>query len=124
MASVRCKMGLHSWDNTCTCSCGATRDSNHKWNGCTCTICHKVRETHHDWNGCTCTICHKVRETHHNWVNCVCTHCGKDNHFWKITDVSTTHHEGSVETTTTTKCDRCGEIRTETTHSEAVTAPY
>lgn len=120
MASVRCKMGLHSWDNGCTCSCGATRDSNHKWNGCTCTICHKVRETHHDWKGCTCTICHQVRDTHHNWVNCICTHCGKDNHFWKITDISTIRHEKWVETTTTSKCDRCGEVRTETTSEDVV----
>lgn len=132
MASVRCKIGLHEWNDTCTCGCGAKRDSNHKWKGCTCTTCRTVRSTNHNWNHCTCTICGKVRNNH-NLVNCVCTVCGKDEHFWKVLDISTEYRPGKtrsgevkdmVFTTTLSKCDRCGELRTEKTKTEAVPVPY
>jgi hypothetical protein len=126
-------MGLHTWNDTCTCGCGATRDSNHKWDGYTCTFCHTIRSTNHHWNDCTCTTSGKVRSTDHDLVNCVRTVCGKDNHFWKVLDISTEYRPGKtrsgeikdmVFTTTLSKCDRCGNLKTDKTKSEAVNVAF
>lgn len=58
--SLRCKIGLHSWD------------------GCKCTECNKVRDEQHDWSqNCEkCSKCGKTRENNHDWSK-DCEKCSK-----------------------------------------------
>lgn len=97
--SIKCKLGLHSW-NGCKCTiCGQTRDKQHDWleNCEKCTTCGKTRENNHDWsNDCEkCSKCGNKRSNQHIFEGCKCTVCGKENHNWQI------QSDG---------CIRCGKI--------------
>jgi uncharacterized protein (TIGR02145 family) len=82
--SVKCKIGLHSWDG-CKCSiCGKIRDVEHEVAAdcCKCSRCGKVfEEDAHDWSAdCDkCASCGKTRENQHSWLkDCEkCSNCGK-----------------------------------------------
>jgi Zn ribbon nucleic-acid-binding protein len=60
--SLKCFIGLHSWD------------------GCKCSDCEKVRYKEHDWDGCKCNKCGKTRQMdiYHEWSDNYeyCTKCG------------------------------------------------
>ena len=61
--SIKCKIGLHSWEG-CKCSaCGSIRDAHHAWDGCKCSKCGKMKE--HTWtiisNGYKCNNCGEER---------------------------------------------------------------
>ena len=96
--SLRCKIGLHSW-NGCECSiCGKWRDEQHDWSkNCEeCSICNKKRFIQHDYcrvcgrckncdkwdwfhrgypDDCRkCSCGRKFREDH-NWDGCTCKAC-------------------------------------------------
>lgn len=102
--SLKCKIGLHSWDG-CKCSeCKKTRDEQHDWSKdceeCSkcgkiryeqhdwsmdcekCSKCGKLRVAQHDWNGCKCSKCGKIRDEQHEWVECNCFKCGVEQHVW------------------------------------------
>lgn len=58
--SLKCKLGLHSWD------------------GCKCSDCDLIRDEQHDWKGCKCAGCGKERYKNHNWSDDgeKCIECG------------------------------------------------
>jgi len=99
--SIKCSIGLHTW-NDCTCSaCGKIRDEHHllsidceKCSKCgtvienqhnwtkdcqKCSKCGKTREVEHSWKkDCEkCSMCGKVRKGHHHLVDGICSVCGK-----------------------------------------------
>jgi uncharacterized protein (TIGR02145 family) len=82
--SLKCNVGLHTWDG-CKCSeCGKIRDTGHNVSAdCgKCAVCGKTfEEESHDWSAdCDkCARCGKTREDHHSWLkDCErCSKCGK-----------------------------------------------
>jgi uncharacterized protein (TIGR02145 family) len=91
--SLKCKVGIHSWDG-CKCSeCGKFRDEEHEVSA-DCGVCSRCGQTFsdaaHDWSkDCDkCARCGKTRENQHSWLrNCEkCSLCGKvrsDKHLLK-----------------------------------------
>lgn len=81
--SIKCNLGIHSWDG-CKCTeCGKSRDSEHdvKANCEVCAKCGKTfTEEDHDWSSdCDkCARCGKTRENQHSWIkDCEkCSKCG------------------------------------------------
>ena len=108
--SLKCIIGLHSW-NGCSCKecskirseqhdwskdcekcakCGESRDSQHDWSkDCEkCAKCEESRDNQHDWNGVLCVTCGKYKDHKHDWSkNCQsCSICGQhrlNQHNWE-----------------------------------------
>jgi len=91
--SIKCKMGIHSWDGCICTACGKTRNEQHDLSkDCgICAKCGKTLENHHNWQkDCEiCSVCGKTREGAHHWLkNCEkCSVCGHTRHgFHQISD--------------------------------------
>ncbi len=120
--SLKCRLGLHSWDGCKCADCERTRDEGHDWliNCEKCSKCGKTRNNQHDWTkdcekcikcnetrsfnhdftrDCEkCSKCGKIRENIHNWKGCKCVLCVKtreEQHDW-LKDCET--------------CSNCGKI--------------
>lgn len=86
--TLRCRLGLHDWQKTCTCSdCRTHRDANHVYKLddhhdeiCMCYQCGHRRDSHHHFNArCSCVYCHTpapADNPHHDWENGKCRICG------------------------------------------------
>lgn len=77
--TIKCKIGLHTW-NGCKCSvCKKSRDSEHDWTkDCEkCSQCGKTREFFHDYTkDClVCAKCGKYSRYRHEWNVNVCINC-------------------------------------------------
>jgi ankyrin repeat protein len=68
--SIKCMLGMHSWD------------------GCKCTKCDKTRDELHNWNGCKCDICRNTRDEQHNWINGNCSVCKRSINSIGVTGLS------------------------------------
>ncbi|KKQ17105.1 MAG: hypothetical protein US31_C0022G0002 [Berkelbacteria bacterium GW2011_GWA1_36_9] len=89
---IRCKLGLHNWQNTCKCNdCLKLRDVNHVYSNskreiCMCYKCGHKRDTYHHYGlHCKCEYCHKLAASDnpvHLWKEGVCQKC--DTHKDKI----------------------------------------
>jgi bilin biosynthesis protein len=80
--SLKCNIGIHTW-NGCKCNdCGKTRDDQHDWSkNCEkCSICGKSGDNHL-WNDKDCGICvkcGKIDLLRHSWDGEKCKKCGKE----------------------------------------------
>ena len=80
--SLKCSLGLHTWDHCVCTSCGKKRDEQHVLNeDCEkCSKCGATFENQHDWtkNCKKCSKCGKTRDVEHVWTK-DCEKCAKCN---------------------------------------------
>lgn len=102
--TLKCKIGLHSWEGCKCIECGKVRNEKHHWEGCECSICGKTRDEQHDWSkDCErCILCGKTRINVHDWtINCErCSICGKHED----------HHDWSQNCERCAKCGKAGDM--------------